>query len=260
MIALITVRRVLFLLPLLALSLLSACTQSRVSVAEIERWRLQARGEGNAAAENALYHWASHGNIVAQRALGEVLLRRSQSAQRTQGLHWLKRAALQGDSLAQRGVGKLYLAGNVKNAVSNAVSNAPVSRDYLAARRWFNAAARAGDGGAAYYLAVMDRNGYGAPQDFVRALVWLNIAAEREVVDAMFLLGNAYAAGEGIAQDRAIAMKWYQQAADQEHPEALQQLAMAYREGSDGMQRSNAAFEAHVREVSHSLKHPQGKP
>jgi uncharacterized protein len=244
-----------FLLPLvsLALTLLSACGQppvsASISVAEIERWRLQARSEGNAVAENALYHWASSGNSAAQRALGEVLLRRSQAAQRTEGLHWFTRAALQGDSLAQRGLGKLYLAGN-----------APVARDYFAARRWFNAAARTGDGGAAYYLAVMDRNGYGAPQDFAHALVWLKIAAQQGVVDAMFLLGNAYAAGEGASQDRAIAMKWYQQAADQEHPEALQQLAMAYRDGSDGMKRDKAAFEAHVMEVSHSLKHPQAKP
>lgn len=248
----IAVRLALFLLPL-ALTLLSACGQppvsASISVAQIERWRLQVRGEGNATAENALYHWASSGNSVAQRALGEVLLRRSEAAKHTEGLNWLTRAALQGDSLAQRSVGKLYLAGN-----------APVARDYLAARKWFNAAARAGDGGAAYYLAVMDRGGYGEPQDFVHALVWLNIAAERDVVDAMFLLGNAYAAGEGVAQDRAIAMKWYQQAAEQEHPEALQQLAMAYRDGSDGMQRDNAAFEAHVMEVSHSLKHPQAKP
>jgi uncharacterized protein len=246
------VRLVLFLLPL-ALTLLSACGQppisASVSVAEIERWRLQARGEGYAVAENSLYHWASSGNATAQRALGEVLLRRSAAAQHTEGLNWLTLAALQGDSLAQRGVGKLYLAGN-----------SPVARDYFAARRWFNAAARAGDGGAAYYLGVMDRNGYGAPQDFARALVWLKIAAQQNVVDAMFLLGNAYAAGEGAPQDRETAMKWYQQAADQEHPEALQQLAMAYRDGSNGMQRDNAAFEAHVMEVSHSLKHPQAKP
>ncbi len=251
----IAVRLVLFLLPLLplALTLLSACGQPRVgasvSAAQIERWRLQARGEGNAAAENSLYHWASSGNATAQRALGEVLLRRSEAAKNTEALNWLKRAALQGEPLAQRGLGKLYLAGN-----------APVARDYFAARQWFNAAARAGDGGAAYYLGVMDRNGYGAPQDFARALVWLNIAAQQDVVEAMFLLGNAYAAGEGVAQDRAIAMQWYQQAADQEHPEALQQLAIAYRDGRDGMKRDNAAFETHVMEVSHSLKHPQAKP
>jgi TPR repeat protein len=163
----------------------------------------------------------------------------------------------------------LALAGMLAAAPSFAGDPAAGSADPAAARLalqgpasgWpqallgFEAAARAGDAGAAYWAGLMVRNGKGTAPDSAATRRWLAQAADGGVPEAMFLLANLLIEGEGGPVDTAAAHAWLERAAGLQHPAAMQQLAQLARANGAG-ERANALF----KESAHALQHRAGDP
>jgi TPR repeat protein len=82
-----------------------------------------------------------------------------------QSVAWYRKAAEQGNVLAQNNLGAMYEHG------------LGVPQDYEQAVAWYRKAAEQGDALAQNNLGLMYRDGRGVPQDYVRAHVWLNLAA-----------------------------------------------------------------------------------
>ena len=76
-----------------------------------------------------------------------------------------RRAAQQGDALAQYGVGLMYDEGK------------GVAQDYKEAVRWYKLAAAQGDAQAHHNLGFMYGTGKGVKQAYVKAHMWYNLAA-----------------------------------------------------------------------------------
>jgi TPR repeat protein len=62
---------------------------------------------------------------------------------------------------------------------------APATRDYSEALKWFQKAADQGDTSAQLRTGLMFATGEGVPQDYVQAHKWLNLAAARERVNEL---------------------------------------------------------------------------
>ena len=112
-----------------------------------------------------------------------------------------KKAAEQGDAIAQTMLGAYYNEGTV------------VRQDYVEAVRWYKLAAAQGQSGAQNNLGVMYRNGEGVLQDYAEAVRWYKLAAAQGHSNAQFNLGVRYNNGEGVLQDYLKAHMWWNLAA-----------------------------------------------
>ena len=251
---------------------LAACVlqpSQPLSPVQIDSLRMQADAGRDDAALVQLQRSAAQSSLDAQRALGHVMLNRASALQlpdkalAQDGLRWLHKAAQSGDLLAQLLLGKTYLSGTSALPVDHALARAwlvQAAQNTLPPTNEPNQRVRAS---AAYYLGVMDQNGYAGPQDYAASVVWLQIAAEAGLPEAMYLLGNAYANGDkasNMPQDRRSAAHWYMRAAALEHPLALQEIAYAFQDGNKGLPLS--AFQAgQMRQgIEHALKHTKTPP
>ncbi|NSX03261.1 tetratricopeptide repeat protein [Cupriavidus gilardii] len=236
--------------------------QDQARRTQLVQWQTLATAAGDPAALAALHAAAERGEVAAQTALGETLWSRPDAAQREQARAWLHRAAGKGDARAHFVLGKAAFLGSTGEIGRAHLARAAVLEkpDYAAAWRHLPVAAQAGHVGAAYYLGLLHRGGYGAEPNPVEAARWFTVAAEGGVPQAMFMLANAYREGSGVARDEAKAVAWYEAAAEREHPESIQALAMAYRDGELGLDRDERNFRFHLVETAHALKHPALKP
>lgn len=219
------------------------------SVQEIDRWRMQAmvghEEHAMPALKRAAQSASSESRIAAQRALGEVLLRKPETA--LDGIRYAEQAANQGDAAAQLMLGKAYFDG------TGTRTKVP---DMVSARRWLEGAAEKKNAPAMYLLGLMDKAGYGGKVDAKQSVQWFAKAVQLEHPEAMFMLANAYANGEGVAKDEQQALRLYKAAAEHENPLAAQVLAMAYHEGGLGLQQDKKEAAQMMREVEHILSHP----
>lgn len=133
-------------------------------------------------------------------------------------------------------------------------------QDWPRAIAEFGAAAGKGDGGAAYYLALMHRNGMGTARDSTKAASLMLTAARAGVPAAMFILSNMLRAGEGIARDENAARTWLERAAGEGHAEALQQMALAVGDGTLGFERDEQRAAQLMKELAHAMRHPKLAP
>ncbi|WP_084084575.1 tetratricopeptide repeat protein [Cupriavidus sp. USMAA2-4] len=218
--------------------------------AQLAELRTLAGSAGDAQALAALRAAAARGETAAQTALGEALWDRAEAQPLAEGRQWLQKAALGGDVRAHLLLGKAALLGVPAGS----------GMDPARARAHLGAAADAGDPGAAYYLGLLHRGGYGQPANPKAAAHWFTLAAQGGVPHAMFMLANAYREGDGVPLDPARALAWYEQAAEREHPESSQALAMAYRNGELGLARDERRFRSHLAEAAHALRHPALAP
>lgn len=234
----------------LALLLLAALlgwwrTQTNLSAPQVDRLRMQALVGQDIPALPQLRQAAGRGNLLAQRALAEVLLRRHDLA--AEGVQFAEMAALRGDAAACFLLGRAYFEGG---ATTNRIP------DMGRARHWLELAAEQKHAAAMHLLGLMAKNGYGGQADNLLAARWFARAVQLGHADAMFLLGNAYQAGEGVKQDTQQALRLYQAAAKQEHAAAAQTLALAYRDGQLGLTQDKREAELMLLEVEHILSHP----
>ena len=221
----------------------------RATPAEIDRLRMHAAAGRDMNAYASLLMLAQSGSAEAQRATGEVLLHTKDAARASEALDWLQRAAAHGDSSATLLLGKTWLYGALGIPANGAQ-----------ARHWFEKVGTDNQPQAAYYLGLIEKNGYGKVVNFVVAEKHFRFAAERGIVEAMYLLGNAYANGEGVDVDPREAMRWYLRAASLDHPQATQELAYAFARGDTLLPQSDFQAAQMRRAVEHALRHPKAAP
>jgi uncharacterized protein len=113
-------------------------------------------------------------------------------------------------------------------------------KDYAAALREFEAAARTGDARADYYLGRMYLMAEGVAADYKRAIQYFRQAARQGDANAQFYLGNLYYLGEGVSRDYGEAVKWYADAAGQGDSVAQYYLGVMYASG-EGVARDRVA-------------------
>jgi uncharacterized protein len=225
-----------------------ASQRAMTSPAHIDRLRMHADSGRDAGALTALLVEAQNGDVEAQRAVGEVLLRRADADAVKRGVDWLERAAQQGDQRAMLALGKSWLFGSRH-----------LPPDSMKARTWFERI-DAQNPQAAYYLGLIDRGNSGGPMNHASAMRHFKFAADRGVSEAMYLLGNGYAHGEGVDVDPREAMRWYMRAAYLDHPQAIQELAYAFARGDTLLPQSDLQAANMRTAIEHALRHPKTDP
>ena len=110
---------------------------------------------------------------------------------------WYRKAAKQGDAMAQSNLGAMYTEGY------------GVAQDYAEAAQWYRKAAEQGNAEAQYRLGLAYASGLGVAKDDVQAATWYQKAAERGHGEAQLKLGTMYHVGTGgIAQNYVLACMW----------------------------------------------------
>jgi hypothetical protein len=117
-------------------------------------------------------------------------------------LHWFKKAAEQGNAVAQYNVGYMYHYGE----------GAP--QDFRMAVEWYRKAAQQGYSRAQNNLGVMYAKGFGVPQDSRVAGDWIRKAAEGGNAIAQNTLAFMYETGLVLPQDFKLAVTWYRSAVE----------------------------------------------
>jgi hypothetical protein len=162
---------------------------------------------------------AQHGNVDAQFILGEFYENGSTFCglpkDYAQAAVWLRKAAEQGDVLAQDELAFLYYNG----------------QDYAQAAIWWRKAAEQGTADAQYALACAYAKGNGVPQDYKEAARWAQKSAELGNAAAQHSIGFAYDVGEGVLQDHTQAAYWYRKAAEQGDASSQYSLGLLYYGG-----------------------------
>jgi localization factor PodJL len=95
-------------------------------------------------------------------------------------------------------------------------------------------AAMAGDGAAAYAVAVRFAEGRGVPVNLEEAARWYDRAASKGLAPAQFRYASMLEKGQGVKKDLAQARRLYLAAAAQENGKAMHNLAVLYAEGIEG--------------------------
>jgi localization factor PodJL len=95
-------------------------------------------------------------------------------------------------------------------------------------------AAIAGDGAAAYEVAVRFAEGRGVPIDMDEAARWYERAASKGLTPAQFRYASLLEKGQGVKKDLVQARRLYLAAASKGNSKAMHNLAVLYAEGIDG--------------------------
>jgi TPR repeat protein/actin-like ATPase involved in cell morphogenesis len=164
---------------------------------------------------------ADTGNAEAQCLVGRCCLSGYGVAQdHAEALKWFRKAAEQGDAVAQNGLGVCYHTGS-----------AGVPRNGLAAAEWYRKAAEQGHAKAQYNLGLCYRDGFGVAKDGVEEVRWLWKAAEQGDAPAQSRLGTCYLGGTGVGVDAQQAVAWYRKAAAQGDSNGQCGLGLCYLDG-----------------------------
>ncbi|MDC8756572.1 sel1 repeat family protein [Janthinobacterium fluminis] len=150
------------------------------------------------------------------------------------------------DQAADLAQGKVYLRGGADG--------------WPRALALFDGAARQGSSAAAYYLALMHKNGMGTARDSAAAVRYLEAAAAAQLPAAMFVLANMLYGGDGVARDDAAARAWVEKAAALEYPAAALLMAQGLRDGTMGFGRDPERAEQQLRMAAHALRHRPAEP
>ncbi|MBF0155114.1 MAG: SEL1-like repeat protein [Magnetococcales bacterium] len=121
----------------------------------------------------------------------------------------VRKAAEQGDAMAQNNLGVLYATGQ------------GVPRNHEKSLHWYRMAAQQGHAIAQYNLGGLYYQGQGVPRDEREAAKWYRISAQQGYAAAQYNLGRMYAVGEGVSRDLAQAHHWLDLAAAQGDGDAM---------------------------------------
>jgi localization factor PodJL len=95
-------------------------------------------------------------------------------------------------------------------------------------------AALAGDGAAAYEVAVRFADGRGVPVNLEEAAQWFQRAAGKGLAPAQFRYASLLEKGQGVKKDLVEARQLYLAAAGKGNAKAMHNLAVLYAEGVEG--------------------------
>lgn len=160
---------------------------------------------------------AEQGNIIAQVELGVVFDKMQDYAQ---ALIWYRKAAEQGNATAEYNLGLCYQNGE------------SVPKDMTQAIVWYRKAADQGEVIAQNNLGVIYDQGLGVPQDYLQAADLYRKAAEKGFAEAQFGLGFLYLNGKGVPKDETQAAAWMLKAAEQGETHAQYDLGVSYVNGA----------------------------
>jgi len=132
-------------------------------------------------------------------------------------------------------------ANGQKSDVTGAISRAAPSRPSPAqdlpiaiGGTKLRSAAVAGDGAAAFEVAVRYADGRGVPASLDEAAIWFERAANKGLAPAQFRYASLLEKGQGVKKDLVQARKLYLAAASKGNGKAMHNLAVLYAEGIDG--------------------------
>ena len=163
---------------------------------------------------------AEQGNSVAQNNLGVCYeIGKGVAQSYTEAVKWYSKAAEQDYAIAQNNLGVCYEIGK------------GVAQSYTEAVKWYRKAAEQGNIDAQNNLGSCYLNGCGIAQSYTEAVKWYRKAAEHGSVEAQFNLGVCYETGKGVAQSYTEAVKWYRKAAEQGYAYAQTNLGSCYYYG-----------------------------
>ncbi|MCI3207281.1 MULTISPECIES: tetratricopeptide repeat protein [Pandoraea] len=135
------------------------------------------------------------------QALTDQAVHHYEAGQQTQALDEFRRAAEQGNRLAQFDYAMMLLNGEGVNA------------DPDGAVHWLERAASAGMTQAQYVYAKMFDDGYVVGKSIPQANLWYEKAAKQGHVQAQAAIANEYFIGRGVPKDYKTAFNWYEKAA-----------------------------------------------
>ena len=208
--------------------------------------------------------YAAMGDPIAQNALGVYYIEQKKFRK---AFEWFKKAAEQGEAVAQFNVGVLYLNGEgvekdakvafewfkkaAEHGYAVAQSNVGVfylngevvEKDAKEAFEWFKKAAEQGDAGGQNNLGTCYYFGVGVEKDVKEAFEWLKRAAEQGEAGAQFNVGVFYLNGEVVEKDAKVAFEWFKKAAEQGDSKAQSQLGKCYGCGLCVEKDAKKAFE-----------------
>ena len=163
---------------------------------------------------------AEQGDAVAQFNLGN-LYRRGEGVPEDAGQAavWYHKAAEQGHADAQALLSHLYFQGN------------GVLKDVGQAVIWLRKAAEQGHARAQGTLGAVYREGESVPKDAGEAAAWFRKAAQQGDAFAQTGLGNLYLQGDGVPKDASLAAVWFRKAAEQGDALSQFNLGIRYSQG-----------------------------
>lgn len=135
------------------------------------------------------------------QALTDQAVHHYEAGQQTQALDEFRRAAEQGNRLAQFDYAMMLLNGE------------GVAPDPRGAVQWLERAANAGMSQAQYVYGKMFDDGYIVDKSIPQANRWYEKAAKQGHVQAQAAIANEYFIGRGVPRDYKTAFGWYEKAA-----------------------------------------------
>ncbi len=174
---------------------------------------------------------AEQGNAIAQHKLGHCYengIGVTQDCEAAVNLY--KASAEQGNVNAQYNLGICY---------TNGIG---VEKDYSAALKWFRKSAEQGNAAAQCNLAWYYDTGTGVQQNYKEAIKWYMNSAEQGYANAQYNLGQSYYHGEGVSQDYSAALEWYRKAAEQGKASAQYSTGVCYYNGK-GVNKDHSVAE-----------------
>lgn len=137
--------------------------------------------------------------------------------------------AEQGDVLAQKVIGMMYLKGS------------GVRKDEAAGVKWGSKAAEHGKAEDQFAMGELYKYGNGVKKDYAEALKWYRKAAEQGLLNAESMIGEIYDdGGYGLKRDSAEAIKWFRDAAERGDENAQTHMAVSYMGGGEGVEKDLA--------------------
>lgn len=148
---------------------------------------------------------------IRQAANGSIILESNKDdlTSETPQVAEYRKAAQQGDAIAQYNLGCAYVNGN------------GITKNEIQAVYWYRKAAEQGIASAQNNLGYSYGNGRGINKDDAQAVIWYRKAAEQGERYAQHNLGVMYENGTGVAKDETQAIAWYHKAAEQGHASAM---------------------------------------
>jgi localization factor PodJL len=118
-------------------------------------------------------------------------------------------------------------------------------------------AAIAGDGAAAYEVAVRFAEGRGVPVNMEEAARWYERAASKSLAPAQFRYASLLEKGLGVKKDLTQARQLYLAAAAKGSSKAMYNLAVLYAEGIDGKPDYGTAVQWFQKAAQHGIADSQ---
>lgn len=150
------------------------------------------------------------GNRDAQRAMAQY---EEQREDYTSAINWYRKAAEQGDAIAQTKLAWFYYTGT------------GIDPDYEQAAHWYQQAAEQGNAEAQFNLALLYERGDGVDANSETALKWYRQATTQQHPPSITRLGWLYDTGTHVPANAQTAETWYRQAAQLGYAEAQFNLA-----------------------------------